>query len=101
MKFKAKTINEIEKVKDWKSELSGGEKQRVAIIAAIFKKPDILFMDEATSAIDSETKVIVEKIVKRELPQCAIAFVDHHASSGQNQFNDNSYTLKNPRMKAR
>lgn len=39
--------------------LSGGEKQRVGIARAIFKQPDILFLDEATSHLDlaSEAKI--------------------------------------------
>lgn len=36
--------------------LSGGEKQRVGIARAIFKKPNILFLDEATSHLDLESE---------------------------------------------
>lgn len=44
--------------------LSGGEKQRIAIARAIYRNPEILFLDEFTSSIDSDTE---NKIIERLL----------------------------------
>jgi ABC-type bacteriocin/lantibiotic exporter with double-glycine peptidase domain len=38
---------------------SGGEKQRIAIARAIYQNPNILFMDESTSALDDETEEVI------------------------------------------
>lgn len=43
--------------------LSGGEKQRIAIARALYRNPEILVMDEATSSLDSHSEHTVQKAI--------------------------------------
>lgn len=46
-------------------QLSGGEKQRIALARALVKQPTILLLDEATSALDNVNEKIVQEALDR------------------------------------
>lgn len=60
-------------------ELSGGEKQRVAIASAISVKPDILILDEPTSELDSRgTEMVLEVVHQLNNAGMTIIMAEHH-----------------------
>ena len=50
---------------DMGSSLSGGQKQRVILARALYKQPKILFMDEATSHLDTKLETDINEAIKR------------------------------------
>ncbi len=59
------------------SELSGGQQQRVAIARAMIKNPKVLFADEPTGNLDSETSLNIMKLLKQCSDHCLVVVVTH------------------------
>jgi len=57
--------------------LSGGQKQIIALARALYKRPQFLILDEATSAMDRNTENFTLKLFKKIKPNCAILFISH------------------------
>ena len=52
-----------EKAAAFPSQLSGGQKQRILIARALYRKPSILFMDEATSHLDLKNESVINQSI--------------------------------------
>ena len=73
--------------------LSGGEKQRIAIARTVYKNPEILIMDEFTSALDEETEIKIIKNLKKMFSGKTILIITHRKSTLE--ICDKIYELKN------
>lgn len=70
----------LDKQDNWSSILSLGEQQRIAIIRALLIKPNILFMDEASSALDEQIEQTAYQLIKSELKNSILMSVGHRSS---------------------
>lgn len=61
--------------------LSGGEKQRVGIARAVFKKPEILFLDEATSHLDLESEAKIQDSLHRFFQNVTAVVIAHRLTT--------------------
>ena len=61
--------------------LSGGEKQRIALARAIYRNPNIFFMDESTSALDSQTEQKIIKNMKENFSNKTIIMIAHRKTT--------------------
>lgn len=57
--------------------LSGGQQQLIGFMRALYHKPQLLILDEFTSAMDIHTEQFVLNLLQRLKPQIAILFVSH------------------------
>ncbi len=63
--------------------LSGGQKQRIGLARAMYRSPDILFLDEVTSALDAETEHSVMKSILDLKGRATVVIVAHRLSTVQ------------------
>jgi ABC-type multidrug transport system fused ATPase/permease subunit len=64
--------------------LSGGERQRLGIARAIYKDPQILILDEATSSLDTKTEIAIQKSIETRLSEKTIITIAHRISTLEN-----------------
>ena len=70
----------LDDVDDWSRILSLGEQQRLAFIRILLFRPDIVFLDESTSAMDEQREAEAYDILKELLPEMTVISVGHRST---------------------
>ena len=78
--------------------LSGGQRQRLGIARALFSKPQLLVLDEATSSLDSETELRISKAIQNLKGEVTVVIIAHRLSTVRKA--DHVYYLEDGKIKA-
>jgi vitamin B12/bleomycin/antimicrobial peptide transport system ATP-binding/permease protein len=84
--------SELDETAYWADKLSGGEQQRLSIARALLQKPQWLFLDEATAALDETAEGQLYRLLIARLPDTAIVSIGHRSSLVE--FHDRFFELR-------
>ncbi len=79
----SKYVDSLDFDTDWQATLSPGELQRVAFVRILLAKPELIFLDETTSALDEPTEAILYQTIRSRLPNSIIISVGHRCTLQQ------------------
>lgn len=75
---------------DWQQRLSGGEQQRLMFARLLLNKPQLILLDETTSALDAASASQLLCLLRQQLPESAVLLVSHQtflAEIADHQYN--------------
>ncbi len=72
-------IEHLDEERPWDQILSGGEKQRLAFARVFLRRPDIILLDEATAALDSQSEDRLMELLSQEFKQATVVSVGHRS----------------------
>jgi putative ATP-binding cassette transporter len=73
-------VERLDQSCDWSAVLSLGEQQRLAFARVLFNRPQLVFLDEATSATDEGLEHMLYALLRHELPQTLLVSVGHRST---------------------
>jgi len=82
----------LDEVQNWSLSMSVGEQQRLAIARAVLNKPQWLFLDEATAALDEATEAHLYELLRARLPDATLVSIAHRPAVAA--FHGRRYALR-------
>ncbi|MGW0175931.1 ABC transporter ATP-binding protein/permease [Rhodococcus sp. NPDC003322] len=76
-------VDRLDEEQDWAKVLSPGEQQRIAFARILLLRPALVFLDEATSAVDEGLEYSLYDLVRTEVPACMLFSVSHRSTVDQ------------------
>lgn len=73
---------ELDREDTWSQRLSGGEQQRIVLARAMLARPQWLFLDESTSALDEKLEADLYRTLVERLPTTTIVSISHRSTLG-------------------
>ncbi|QTD36733.1 peptidase domain-containing ABC transporter [Polaribacter batillariae] len=73
--------------------LSGGQKQIIALARVLYKKPELLILDEATAAMDRKTEKFSIELISKLKENMGVLFISHRLETLK-KYADNIYVLE-------
>ena len=89
----------------WEDVMSGGQKQLLVLARILLQKPGVLFLDEASSALDPASKVLFHELIKNACPNAIVISIMHDPSPPVNaqgvSYYDSILEISDGRMQMR
>lgn len=76
-------VDRLDEEADWAKILSPGEQQRLSFARVLLIRPQLAFLDEATSAVDEGLEHALYSLLRKELPQTMLVSVAHRSTVDQ------------------
>ncbi len=70
----------LDDVEDWAKVLSPGEQQRIAFARILLTRPRVVFLDEASSALDEGLETMLYTMVRTDLPDTVLVSIAHRGT---------------------